>query len=87
MLLGDDPVGRPWWVHGIDPLTTSPRGCRPARLSFSEVTNTLRQIAAAVVGAIDKVRPDRASLLFGLDLAVKSGKLTGLLAEETSRRP
>jgi hypothetical protein len=68
-------------VHA-DPAATGPRdvGLRE-QLSFAGVTETLRQVGGAVVEAIGKVRPERASVEFGLDLAVKSGKLTGLLVE------
>jgi Trypsin-co-occurring domain 1 len=69
-------------VHNTDPVATGPRdvGLRE-QLSFAGVTDTLRQIGGAVVDAIGQVRPERASVEFGLDLAVKSGKLTGLLVE------
>jgi hypothetical protein len=69
-------------VHAADPVDAGPRdvGLRE-QLSFSGVTDTLREIGGAVVEALEQVRPERASVEFGLDLAVKSGKLSGLLVE------
>ncbi len=69
-------------VHATDPVPTGPRDVGLGeQLSFGGVTDTLRQIGEAVVAAIGQVRPERASVEFGLDLGVKSGKLTGLLVE------
>jgi hypothetical protein len=69
-------------VHATDPVATGPHdvGLRE-QLSFVGVTDTLREIGEAVVAALGQVCPERASVEFGLDLAVKSGKLTGLLVE------
>jgi hypothetical protein len=50
-------------------------------ISFDGVRNTIGAIASSLTGALDDAKPDEASLEFGLELAVKSGKLTGLLVE------
>jgi hypothetical protein len=69
-------------VHAADPGAGGPRdvGLRE-QLLFSGVTDTLQQIGGSVVRALEHVKPERASVEFGLDLAVKAGKLTGLLVE------
>jgi hypothetical protein len=69
-------------VHAADPVGSGPRdiGLSEA-LSFEGVSDTLEQIGRAVVGALVNVKPERARVEFGLELAVKSGRLTGLLVE------
>jgi hypothetical protein len=72
-------------VHTTDPVDAGPSDIGLAeQLSFAGVTETLQQIGSAVVSALVQVRPERASVEFGLDLAVKSGKLTGLLVDGTA---
>jgi hypothetical protein len=69
-------------VHANDPVDIGPRDVGLLeQLSFSGVTDTLQQIGGAVLSALEHVKPGRASVEFGLDLAVTSGKLTGLLVE------
>ena len=48
-------------------------------LSFDEVTNTIEGIAGSLNAALQKVKPKKASVEFGLEVAVESGKLTSLL--------
>ena len=48
-------------------------------LSFDEVTNTIEGIADSLNAALQKVKPKKASVEFGLEVAVESGKLTSLL--------
>jgi hypothetical protein len=69
-------------VQTLDPVPTGPRdvGLRE-QLSIDGVTDSLQQVGKAVLAALDHLWPERASVEFGLDLAVKSGKLTGLLVE------
>jgi hypothetical protein len=50
-------------------------------LDFSEVTDAIRAVAYSVKAAIDAIAPERASVEFGVQVAVKSGRLTGLLVE------
>jgi hypothetical protein len=51
------------------------------QLSLEGVAETLQMVGTSVLGALERVRPERASVEFGLDLALKSGRLTGLLVE------
>ena len=48
-------------------------------LNFGDVTDTLEGIGSAVLAALGRILPDKATVEFGLDLAVQSGKLTSLL--------
>jgi Trypsin-co-occurring domain 1 len=47
--------------------------------SIDGLTDALRDIGQAVARAWEGIRPDKASVEFGLNLAVKSGGLTALL--------
>ncbi|MFL5833916.1 MAG: CU044_2847 family protein [Solirubrobacterales bacterium] len=51
------------------------------RFDFEEVTKTLEGISDALKGALAKAAPDKVTVELGIELAVKSGKLTGLLVE------
>lgn len=48
---------------------------------FGEVERTLEGLSSAVRSAVAKATPDRVTVEFNLELAVKSGRLTGLLVE------
>ena len=48
-------------------------------LSMDGVRDALTSTASLVKEAIQKVAPDSATVEFGLDVKVESGKLTGLL--------
>lgn len=50
-------------------------------LDFDGVAHTIRAIASSLHGAWEAVRPDEATIEFGLDATAKTGKLTGLLVE------
>jgi hypothetical protein len=52
-------------------------------LSFDGVTESIEAVAARVTTALDKVRPDRAAVEFGVDVGVETGGLTGLIAKGT----
>ncbi len=49
-------------------------------LPFSEITTTIESIARDLAACIETVRPDKASVEFGVDIGVEAGKLTALLA-------
>jgi len=48
---------------------------------LAEVGRTLEGLAEAIKGSMAKAAPDRVTVELGLELVVKSGKLTGLLVE------
>jgi Trypsin-co-occurring domain 1 len=50
---------------------------------FREVTDTIKGIATSVVDTLKEVKPRRASVEFGLEIGVESGKLTTLLVRGT----
>jgi len=59
-------------------------GASPAgleALSLDGLGDTIRAVAGELQKSFDAVRPDEATLEFGLDLIAKSGKLTGLIVE------
>ena len=49
--------------------------------SFGEVTATIEDVSQSLVAAFDKVKPDKATVSFGVEVAVKAGKLVSLLTE------
>ena len=50
-------------------------------LSFEEITDALEGIAGSLNAALQKIKPKKASVEFGLEVAVESGKLTALLVK------
>jgi hypothetical protein len=55
------------------------RGREP--LSFDGVTGSIEAIADKVTASLTRVRPDKATVEFGIDIGVETGGLTGLLAK------
>jgi hypothetical protein len=52
-----------------------------ALLSFDGVEESIRTISQRVTAALETAKPGRASVEFGIDVAIESGALTGLLAK------
>ncbi len=52
-------------------------------LSFDGVTDSIEAIAKRMTAALDRVRPDRATVEFGIDVGVESGMLTALVVKGT----
>jgi hypothetical protein len=52
-------------------------------LDFQGVIDSVQSISAAMGKAIEKARPDKASVEFGVDVGVESGGLTALLVKGT----
>jgi hypothetical protein len=50
-------------------------------LSFDEVTKTIEGIADSLQTALQKIKPKKASVEFGLEIGVESGALTTLLVK------
>jgi hypothetical protein len=48
---------------------------------FDQVSGTLEGIADAIKSALHKAKPSRTTVELGISLAVKNGKLTGLVVE------
>lgn len=54
-------------------------------LSFQGVTDTIEAVTQALATSINKVKPDKATLEIGFDIAVESGKLTTLIVDGSSK--
>lgn len=52
-----------------------------SKFDFDDVGRTLEGLAEAVKASLVKVAPKKVTVELGVELAVKSGKLTGLLVE------
>lgn len=52
-----------------------------AILPFKELTDAIEGIAKSVVATLEKVKPRRASVEFGLEVGIESGKLTALIVK------
>lgn len=50
---------------------------------FRDVTDKIEGIAEAVIETLKKVKPQSASVEFGIEMAVESGQLTALLVKGT----
>lgn len=51
------------------------------KFDFAEVGKTLEGVAKVVKSSLADVAPDKVTVALGLELAIKHGKLTGLLVE------
>jgi hypothetical protein len=49
--------------------------------SFDGVVDSIQTISEKLASALDKVKPDSASIEFGVDVAVEAGSLTALIAK------
>jgi Trypsin-co-occurring domain 1 len=51
------------------------------KLPFDEVTDSIRKVGASIVAALQDVAPKKATVEFGLEVAVKGGHLVSLLTD------
>lgn len=49
--------------------------------SFKEVTDAVEGIARSVLVSLEKVKPRKATVEFGLEIGVESGKLTAIIVK------
>jgi hypothetical protein len=56
-------------------------GATLRRLAIDDLRETVEGVTQSVAQALRRVRPDEVSVEFGVELAVKTGKLTSVLAE------
>ncbi|WP_405643860.1 CU044_2847 family protein [Streptomyces sp. NBC_00019] len=54
-------------------------------LSFDAVTDSLQGVGAAIVDSMERIRPSKATVEFGLELAVKGGGLVGIFVDTGSK--
>jgi hypothetical protein len=52
---------------------------------FGDISAPLEGIAKAVSSSLDVIKPKKASVEFGLEVGVESGKLTALLVKGTAK--
>jgi Trypsin-co-occurring domain 1 len=50
---------------------------------FQEITNAVEGIASSFMKTIEKVKPKKASVEFGIEVTLESGQLTALLVKGT----
>jgi len=66
-------------VHAVDAGGGAAKVARAGRPDLSAVMGTLEGMSVAVKSALAKAAPDKASVEFGLELAVRAGALTAML--------
>jgi hypothetical protein len=54
-------------------------------LSFKQVTDALEGIVDAIAGTLQKVEPKKATVKFGMEVAVEAGQLTALLVKGSAK--
>jgi|FaiFalDrversion2_1042247.scaffolds.fasta_scaffold23098_2 hypothetical protein len=59
------------------------RGLRPLDQDWDDVVRLLQQAGQALSESLQAIKPARATVEFGIQLAVESGKLTALLVKGT----
>lgn len=68
-------------VHAVDAGGGAAKAARVAKHDLSAVMGTLEGVSLAVKSALAKASPDKVSVEFGLELAVKAGALTAMLVD------
>jgi hypothetical protein len=53
------------------------------KLPFQQIADSIDAITQQVQGALQRAKPRRATVAFGLDIGVESGQLTSLLVKGT----
>jgi Trypsin-co-occurring domain 1 len=51
---------------------------------FNEVTTAIESLTKEIAESLQKVKPDRASVKFGIEIGMEAGRLTPLLVKGTS---
>ena len=54
-------------------------------LPFKQVTKALEGIVQAIAGTLEKVKPDKASVKFGMEVGVEAGALTAMIVKGTGK--
>lgn len=54
-------------------------------LSFQGVVDSIEAIAASMTAALEKAKPDKATVEFGIDVGVEAGALTSLIVKGTGK--
>ncbi|MDF5721213.1 MAG: CU044_2847 family protein [Rhizonema sp. PD37] len=51
---------------------------------FEEVSTAIESLTKEIAETVHRVKPDKASVKFGIDIGIESGKLTAVLAKSSS---
>lgn len=54
-------------------------------LPFKQVTDTLQEIVVNLKETLEKVKPDKASVKFGVEMVIESGSLTAMIVKGTGK--
>jgi Na+/H+-translocating membrane pyrophosphatase len=68
-------------VQAVDAGGGAAKAARAGKLDLSAVMGALEGMSLAVKSALAKAAPDKVSVEFGLELAIKSGALTAMLVD------
>ncbi|MBM2616252.1 hypothetical protein JIG36_11855 [Actinoplanes sp. LDG1-06] len=55
------------------------------KISLDDLRDTVEGVAQTVAGAVERIAPDQVGVEFGLELSLKTGKLTSVLAEASGK--
>jgi hypothetical protein len=53
--------------------------------AFVDLTDSIEAIASALGESLERIKPKRAEVEFGIEVGIESGKLTALLCKGTSK--
>lgn len=56
-----------------------------ATFSFNEIALALEGITAAIKGTLEKAKPQKATVKFGLEASIESGKLTAAIVKGSGK--
>jgi hypothetical protein len=51
---------------------------------FSEVTTAIESLAKDIAESVQRIKPDKAKVKFGIEIGIESGKLTPVLVKGTA---
>jgi hypothetical protein len=79
------PTGQQIWARVTDGPTDVGAVDTLRSLSAEDLREAIEGVAQSVAEAAESVLPDQVSLEFGLELSLKTGKLTSVLAEAAGK--
>ncbi|SCL44638.1 hypothetical protein GA0070606_0382 [Micromonospora citrea] len=79
------PSGQQIWAQVTDGPADVGAADALRSLSAEDLRDTIEGVAQSVAAAAESVLPDQVSLEFGLELSLKTGKLTSVLAEAAGK--
>jgi len=53
--------------------------------SFDDIARTLEGVTEAIKGAVEKVKPKKTSVKFGIEVSVEAGALTAMIVKGTGK--